>query len=82
MFSDEIRVKCRTCGSYVQKDAVPTCVEWCSQARACLGEERWQALMGAFGDDDEADAAGATDATDAADATEAADAADAAADKG
>jgi Fe-S-cluster-containing dehydrogenase component len=52
MFSDEIRVKCRTCGSYVQKDAVPTCVEWCSQARACLGEERWQALMGTRGGDD------------------------------
>jgi Fe-S-cluster-containing dehydrogenase component len=51
MFSDEIRVKCRTCGSYVQKDAVPTCVEWCSQARECLGEERWRALMGTRGDD-------------------------------
>jgi hypothetical protein len=45
------------CGSYVQKDAVPTCVEWCSQARACLGEERWQALMGTR--DDEAPEAGA-----------------------
>jgi rRNA maturation protein Nop10 len=59
MFSDEIRVKCRTCGSYVQKDSVPSCVEWCSQARACLGEERWRALMGTRGADD----TGADDAT-------------------
>lgn len=52
MFSDEIRVKCRACGAFVQKDSVPSCVEWCSQARACLGEERWAALMGTRGADD------------------------------
>jgi len=24
-------------------------VEWCSQARECLGEQRWEALMGSRG---------------------------------
>jgi hypothetical protein len=49
MFSDEVRVRCRGCGTWVQKDTVPSCVEWCSQARECLGEERWRALMGSRG---------------------------------
>jgi DNA-directed RNA polymerase subunit RPC12/RpoP len=44
MFSDEVRVKCRSCGSIVYKESVPTCVEWCAKARECLGEERWKAL--------------------------------------
>jgi hypothetical protein len=49
MFSDEVRARCRSCGAWVQKDSVPSCVEWCSQARECLGEQRWQALMGSRG---------------------------------
>lgn len=49
MFSDEVRVRCRSCGIWVQKDSVPSCVEWCSQARECLGEQRWEALMGSRG---------------------------------
>lgn len=46
MFSDEIRVKCRGCGEYVHKESVPSCIQWCAQARECLGEERWKALKG------------------------------------
>jgi len=51
MFSDETRVKCRTCGAYVHKEEVPSCIQWCAQARECLGEERWSALMGDAADD-------------------------------
>jgi len=47
MFSDETRVKCHSCGNYVCKDEVPSCIQWCAKARECLGEERWAALMGA-----------------------------------
>jgi hypothetical protein len=28
------------------KEQLPTCIEWCSSARQCLGEDRWKALMG------------------------------------
>jgi hypothetical protein len=28
------------------KEQLPTCIEWCSAARQCLGEERRTALMG------------------------------------
>jgi ribosomal protein S27AE len=46
MFSDETRAKCRECGTYVSKESVPSCVQWCTKARECLGEARWKALMG------------------------------------
>jgi len=44
IFSDEMRVKCHKCGKYVRREKVPSCIEWCSSARECLGEERWQQL--------------------------------------
>ncbi|MEW6202403.1 MAG: phosphohydrolase [bacterium] len=44
-FSDEIRVKCPSCKTYVTKERLPTCIEWCKAARECIGEERWKALM-------------------------------------
>jgi NADH pyrophosphatase NudC (nudix superfamily) len=46
MFSDETRVKCPTCGESVFKENTPSCIEWCAQARECLGEERWKAIKG------------------------------------
>lgn len=46
IFSDETRVRCRNCGEMVHKEQVPTCIEWCASARQCLGEERWEELMG------------------------------------
>jgi hypothetical protein len=30
----------------VFREKMPSCIEWCSSARQCLGEERWQQLMG------------------------------------
>ena len=44
MFSDEMRVKCQKCKKYVYREKVPSCIEWCSSARECLGEERWKQL--------------------------------------
>jgi len=44
LFSDELKIKCRKCGTYVYKEKTPTCIEWCPSARQCLGEERWKVL--------------------------------------
>lgn len=44
IFSDEMRVKCHKCGKYVHREKVPSCIEWCTSARECLGEERWKQL--------------------------------------
>lgn len=46
IFSDETRAKCQKCGERVYKEQVPSCIDWCSAARQCLGEERWQELRG------------------------------------
>jgi hypothetical protein len=46
MFSDETRVKCPACGKYVFSEEVPSCIQWCSSARECLGDERWKELLG------------------------------------
>ena len=46
IFSDETRIKCQKCGTMVFREKMPSCIEWCSSARQCLGEERWQQLMG------------------------------------
>ncbi len=47
LFSDEMSIKCRKCGTRIERKQVPSCVQWCASARQCLGEERWRALMGA-----------------------------------
>jgi len=45
IFSDETRIRCKKCGAMVFKEKIPSCVEWCSSARQCLGEERWKQLV-------------------------------------
>jgi DNA-directed RNA polymerase subunit RPC12/RpoP len=44
IFSDETRIRCRKCGKYVYRDKTPSCIDWCSQARECIGEERWKQI--------------------------------------
>ena len=46
IFSDELKVKCPKCGARVYRDKIPSCIDWCAQARQCLGEERWKQLRG------------------------------------
>ena len=55
MFSDETRIRCRSCGNLVHKENVPSCVEWCAKARERLGEERWRALTGGRDDENQQD---------------------------
>jgi ribosomal protein S27AE len=51
LFSDETRIKCQKCAAMVFREQLPSCISWCASARQCLGEERWQQIMG---DKDEA----------------------------
>ena len=45
IFSNETRVKCYQCGTMVYKEKLPSCIEWCSAARECIGEQRWRQLQ-------------------------------------
>ena len=51
IFSDEIRAKCQKCGTKVYREQVPSCIDWCSHAKECIGEERWKELRGSVGSD-------------------------------
>ncbi len=46
IFSDEVNVRCQKCGEKVYSDMSASCIDWCAQARECLGEERWRQLRG------------------------------------
>jgi DNA-directed RNA polymerase subunit RPC12/RpoP len=52
VFSDEMKAKCPKCKTVVEKENVPTCIEWCKEAKKCLGPERWQKVMEAIGKND------------------------------
>jgi DNA-directed RNA polymerase subunit RPC12/RpoP len=51
MFSDEMKVKCPQCKTAVEKKSIPTCIQWCKEAKRCIGPERWQKVMEALDKD-------------------------------
>jgi Fe-S-cluster-containing dehydrogenase component len=55
MFSDELRIRCHICKTFVHKENTPSCVDWCPSAEECVGPERWNALRNAKADSDKED---------------------------
>ena len=45
MFSDEMKTKCPQCKTIIEKENVPSCIQWCKEAKRCLGVERWKKVM-------------------------------------
>ncbi|HTY45409.1 MAG TPA: phosphohydrolase [Patescibacteria group bacterium] len=37
IFSDETRIRCPSCRGVVSRQALPSCAQWCSAAKECLG---------------------------------------------
>lgn len=37
IFTDEARTRCR-CGEVILRESIPSCVQWCPSAEACLGQ--------------------------------------------
>lgn len=44
MFSDEVNVHCPQCKEQVCRQRLPSCVDWCSHAKGCIGEQRWKQM--------------------------------------
>jgi DNA-directed RNA polymerase subunit RPC12/RpoP len=45
IFSDEMRFRCRKCGTMVvRKEVAPSCLDWCDAAQKCLGEGKFSEL--------------------------------------
>jgi len=47
MFSDELRIRCHKCSEFVYKETTPSCIDWCSAAKDCIGTDRWESLQAA-----------------------------------
>lgn len=45
IWSDEVRAICKNCKREVIKELFPTCLDWCSMARKCLGEDRYKKYL-------------------------------------
>ena len=46
IFSDETRRRCPKCRTFVYQEKAPACIDWCTHAKECIGEERWKELKG------------------------------------
>ena len=46
IWSDELKAKCTKCGAMVFREDTPSCIEWCKYAKECIGEEKYNELMG------------------------------------
>jgi len=57
-FSDDPKVTCHNCGHTVFKESNPTCVAWCEHAVQCVGEQRYNEIMGALEEQGKLDAEG------------------------
>jgi Zn finger protein HypA/HybF involved in hydrogenase expression len=45
MWTDEAEAKCDNCGSVVSRERLQGCIDHCSAARECLGEELYARLL-------------------------------------
>ena len=46
IWSDELKARCRQCGTPVSREQGPSCIDWCSLAEQCVGTEKYQRLKG------------------------------------
>ncbi|MFN3551361.1 MAG: HD domain-containing protein [Endomicrobiia bacterium] len=44
IFSNEIKVVCPKCKADVYRENIPSCIDWCSYAKQCIGEEKYREL--------------------------------------
>jgi NADH pyrophosphatase NudC (nudix superfamily) len=44
LFSNDISVKCSTCG-FVVYNEIESCIQWCKHAKECVGDEMYRKLM-------------------------------------
>jgi len=42
IWSDETAVVCKKCGKKVTREMLPSCLDWCSMAKECIGEQKYK----------------------------------------
>ncbi len=44
IWTDELKVRCKRCGTTTYKNRMPSCIEWCKHAESCVGPELYRKL--------------------------------------
>lgn len=44
IFSDETKRRCPSCGTYIFKQLLPSCILWCKSAADCVGKDKLENL--------------------------------------
>lgn len=44
IFSDEIRTICPKCKTNIYRENIPSCIDWCSYAKQCIGQDKYEEL--------------------------------------
>jgi hypothetical protein len=39
IWTDEMKVRCKKCGTVTYKDRMPSCIDWCKHAEDCVGPD-------------------------------------------
>ena len=45
IWSDETLTKCKKCKRDVSRDMLPSCLDWCSMAKDCLGDIKYKRYL-------------------------------------
>jgi hypothetical protein len=45
IWSDEVNAVCKKCKRRVTRDMLPSCLDWCSMAKECVGEEKYKRYL-------------------------------------
>ncbi|MBI4688035.1 MAG: hypothetical protein HY756_09715 [Nitrospirae bacterium] len=48
IWSDEVEITCKHCGGTISRDRKPSCIDWCTFAKECVGEEKYNRLKKAL----------------------------------
>ena len=44
IFSDELKRRCPNCKEIIERESLPSCIQWCKAAKDCIGEEKWRQI--------------------------------------
>ena len=45
IWSDEVSAICKNCKREVTREMLPSCLDWCSMAKECVGEQKYKRYL-------------------------------------
>ena len=53
IWTDEVQARCPKCKETTTREQGPSCIEWCTYAKECVGVEKYERLMSARQDSEQ-----------------------------